>query len=47
MQQVKYIYARYWYMIQSVTSHWLKRYMQEAIKLDDYGKHGAETQTSG
>ncbi|MCR9011135.1 PDDEXK nuclease domain-containing protein [Gabonibacter chumensis] len=41
MQQVKDIHARYWYMIQSITSHWSKRYLQEAIKLDDYGKHGA------
>lgn len=41
MQQVKDIRARYWYMIQSVTSHWSKRYLQEAIKLDYYGKHGA------
>lgn len=28
-------------MIQSITSHWNTRYLQEAIKLDDYGKHGA------
>ena len=28
-------------MIQCITSHWSKRYLQEAIKLDDYGKHGA------
>ena len=28
-------------MVQSITSHWSKRYLQEAIKLDDYGKHGA------
>ena len=41
MQQVKDIRARYWYMIQSITSHWNTRYLQEAIKLDDYGKHGA------
>ena len=41
MQQVKDIRARYWYMVQSITSHWSKRYLQEAIKLDDYGKHGA------
>ena len=31
----------YWYMVQSITSHWNTRYLQEAIKLDDYGKHGA------
>ena len=41
MQQVKDIRARYWYMVQSITSHWSKRYLQEAIRLDDYGKHGA------
>lgn len=41
MQQVKDIRARYWYMVQSITSHWSKRYLQEAIKLDYYGKHGA------
>lgn len=27
--------------MQSITSHWNTRYLQEAIKLDDYGKHGA------
>lgn len=41
MQQVKDMHARYWYMMQSITSHWSKRYLQEAIKLDYYGKHGA------
>lgn len=41
MQQVKDIRARYWYMVQSITNHWTTRYLQEAIKLDDYGKHGA------
>ena len=41
LQQVKDIRARYWYMVQSITSHWSKRYLQEAIKFDDYGKHGA------
>lgn len=41
MQQVKDIKARYWYMVQCITSHWAKRYLQEAIKLDYYGKHGA------
>ncbi|MCQ4902085.1 DUF1016 N-terminal domain-containing protein, partial [Phocaeicola vulgatus] len=39
--QVKDIRARYWYMVQSFTSHWNTRYLQEAIKVDDYGKHGA------
>ena len=29
------------YMGQSITNHWTTRYLQEAIKLDDYGKHGA------
>ena len=41
IKQVKAIRARYWYMVQSVTNHWSRRYLQEAIKLDDYGKHGA------
>lgn len=41
LQQVKDIRARYWYMVQCITSHWNKRYLQEAIKLDHYGKHGA------
>ena len=41
MQQVKDIRARYWYMVQSIISHWNTRYLQEAIKLDHYGKHGA------
>ena len=29
------------YMVQSITNHWTTRYLQEAIKLDDYRKHGA------
>ncbi len=41
MKQVKDIRARYWYMVQSIANHWTTRYLQEAIKLDDYGKHGA------
>lgn len=41
MQRVKDIKARYWYMIQCLTSHWSKNYLAEAIKLDYYGKHGA------
>ena len=41
MQQVKDVHARYWYMVQSIASHWTKRYLQEAIRLDYYGKHGA------
>lgn len=41
MKQVKDIRARYWYMVQCITSHWPTRYLQEAIKLDYYGKHGA------
>ena len=41
MQQVKDIHARYWYMVQSITSHWTTRYLQETIKLDYYSKHGA------
>lgn len=41
MQRVKDIKARYWYMIQCLTSHWSKEFLSEAIKLDYYGKHGA------
>ena len=41
MKQVKDIRARYWYMVQSITNHWTTRYLQEAIKLNHYGKHGA------
>lgn len=41
IKQVKNIRARYWYMVQSIANHWTTRYLQEAIKLDDYGKHGA------
>ena len=41
IKQVKDIRARYWYMMQCITNHWTTRYLQEAIKLDDYGKHGA------
>lgn len=41
MQRVKDIKARYWYMIQCLTSNWSKDYLTEAIKLDYYGKHGA------
>lgn len=41
IKQVKDIRARYWYMMQSIANHWTTRYLQEAIKLDDYGKHGA------
>lgn len=41
IKQVKDIRARYWYMVQSITNHWTTRYLQEAIKLDDYNKHGA------
>ena len=29
------------YIVQSITNHWTTRYLQEAIKLDDYGKYGA------
>lgn len=41
IQRVKDIKARYWYMIQCITSHWSKEYLTESIKLDYYGKHGA------
>lgn len=35
LQQVKDIRARYWYMVQSITSHWNTRYLQGAIRLED------------
>lgn len=41
MQRVKDIKARYWYMIQCLTSHWSKDFLKEAIRLDYYGQHGA------
>lgn len=41
MQRVKDIRARYWYMVQCLTSHWSKDFLVEAIKLDYYGQHGA------
>ena len=41
MQQVKDIRARYWYMLQCISCHWSIRYLQEAIRLNYYGKHGA------
>lgn len=41
MQQVKDIRARYWYMVQSISSHWKTRYLQEDIQFDYYGKYGA------
>ena len=41
MKQVKDIRVRYGYMVQSIANHWTTRYLQEAIKLDHYGKHGA------
>lgn len=41
MQRVKDIKARYWYMIQCLTSHWGRDFLIEAIKLDYYGQHGA------
>ena len=41
MQRVKDVRARYWYMIQCLTSHWSKDFLVEAIKLDYYGQHGA------
>jgi len=41
MQRVKDIRARYWYMIQCLTSHWGRDFLVEAIKQDYYGQHGA------
>ena len=41
MQRVKDIHARYWYMIQCITSHWSKNFLSEAIKLEYYEQHGA------
>ena len=41
IKQVKDIRARYWYMMQCIINHWTTRYLQESIRLDDYGRHGA------
>ena len=41
MQRVKDLNARYWYMIQCLTSHWGRDFLVEAIKQDYYGQHGA------
>ena len=41
MKYVKDIRARYRYMMKAITGHWTTRYLQEAIRLDHYGKHGA------
>lgn len=41
IQRVKDIKARYWYMVQSITNHWSKDYLADAIKQDDYKRHGA------
>lgn len=41
MQKVKDIKARYWYMVQCITSNWTVEYLKEAIELDYYKRHGA------
>ena len=41
IQRVKDIKARYWYMVQSITGHWSKDYLADAIKQDYYKRHGA------
>ena len=41
IQRVKDIRARYWYMVQSITNHWSKDYLADAIKQDYYKRHGA------
>lgn len=46
MQRVKDIHARYWYMIQCITSHWSKNFLSEAIKLEYYEQHGAHWLTT-
>lgn len=35
MQKVKDIKARYWYMIQCISSNWTRDYLKEAIELDE------------
>lgn len=41
IQRVKDIKARYWYMVQSITNHWSKDFLADAIKQDYYKSHGA------
>ena len=41
MQKVKDMKARYWYMIQCISSNWTRDYLKEAIELDYYKRHGA------
>ena len=41
IQRVKDIKARYWYMVQSLTNHWTKEFLADAIKQDYYKQHGA------
>ena len=41
IQRVKDIKARYWYMVQSITNHWSKDFLADAIKQDYYKRHGA------
>ena len=41
IQRVKDIKARYWYMVQSITNHWSKDYLIDAVKQDYYKRHGA------
>ena len=41
IQRVKDIKARYWYMVQTITNHWSKDYLADAIKQDYYKRHGA------
>lgn len=41
IQKVKDIRARYWYMVQSIKSHWKAEYLKEVIDRNDYEKHGA------
>ena len=41
IQRVKDIKARYWYMVQTITNHWSKEYLADAIKQDYYKRHGA------
>ena len=43
IQRVKDIKARYWYMVQTITNHWSKEYLADAIKQDYYKRHGALT----
>ena len=41
IQRVKDIRARYWYMVQTLSSHWNVRFLTESIRLNRYETYGA------